>query len=101
MAKLGEAGCVVVGGHSVRDQEIKFGYAVTGLIDPNHVLTNSGAQLGDDLILTKPIGTGVITTALKQGKAEPAWVAEAVRCMTTLNRRGRGSGGPGQTVCMR
>ena len=87
MAKLGEAACVVVGGHSVRDQEIKFGYAVTGLIDPDHVLTNAGARQGDDLILTKTIGTGVITTALKQGKAEPAWVAEAIRSMTTLNRR--------------
>jgi selenide,water dikinase len=87
MAKLGEAGCVVVGGHSVRDQEIKFGYAVTGLIDPDHVLTNAGARQGDDLILTKTIGTGVITTALKQGKAEAAWVAEAIRSMTTLNRR--------------
>jgi selenide,water dikinase len=87
IAKLGEAACVLVGGHSVRDQEIKFGYAVTGLIDPVRVLTNAGAHQGDDLILTKPIGTGVITTALKQGKAEPAWVAEAVRSMTTLNRR--------------
>jgi selenide, water dikinase len=86
MAKLGEAACVVLGGHSVRDQEIKFGYAVTGLIDPDRVLTNAGAQQGDDLILTKPIGTGVITTALKQGKSEPAWVAEAIRSMTTLNR---------------
>jgi selenide,water dikinase len=87
MAKLGEAECVVVGGHSVRDQEIKFGFAVTGLIDPDHVLTNTGAREGDDLIFTKAIGTGVITTALKQGKAEPAWVAEAIRSMTTLNRR--------------
>jgi selenide, water dikinase len=86
MAKLAEAACVVLGGHSVRDQEIKFGYAVTGLIDPDRVLTNAGAQQGDDLILTKAIGTGVITTALKQGKAEPAWVAEAIRSMTTLNR---------------
>lgn len=86
MAKLAEAGCVVLGGHSVRDQEIKFGYAVTGVIDPDHVLTNAGAQQGDDLILTKAIGTGVITSALKQGKAEPAWVADAIRSMTTLNR---------------
>jgi selenide, water dikinase len=86
MAKLGEAGCVVAGGHSVRDQEIKFGYAVTGVIDPDRILTNTGAQQGDDLILTKAIGTGVITTALKQGKAEPSWVAEAIRSMTTLNR---------------
>jgi selenide, water dikinase len=87
MDKIGEAGCVVAGGHSVRDQEIKFGYAVTGLIDPDHLLKNIGAREGDDLILTKAIGTGVITTALKQGKAEPAWVAEAIRSMTTLNRR--------------
>jgi len=86
MAKLAEAGCVVLGGHSVRDQEIKFGYAVTGLIDPDHVLTNTGAQPGDDLIFTKAIGTGVITSALKQGKAEPAWVEDAIRSMTTLNR---------------
>jgi selenide, water dikinase len=87
MAKLGEAGCVVAGGHSVRDPEIKFGFAVTGLIHPDRVLRNARAQEGDDLILTKSIGTGVITTALKQGKAEPAWISEAIRSMTTLNRR--------------
>jgi selenide, water dikinase len=87
MAKVAEAGCVVAGGHSVRDPEIKFGYAVTGLIDPDRVLTNAGAQQGDDLLFTKSIGTGVITTALKQGKAEAAWVEEAIRSMTTLNRR--------------
>lgn len=86
MAKMKEAGCVVVGGHSVRDSEIKFGYAVTGLIDPERVFTNAAAVVGDALILTKPIGTGVITTALKQGVAEPEWVANAVRSMTTLNR---------------
>lgn len=86
MAKMKEAGCVVVGGHSVRDSEIKFGYAVTGLIDPERIFTNAGAVVGDALILTKPIGTGVITTALKQGVAEPEWVESAVRSMTTLNR---------------
>ena len=86
MAKMAEAGCVVVGGHSVRDSEIKFGYAVTGLIDPERVFTNAAAVVGDALILTKPIGTGVITTALKQGVAEPECVASAVRSMTTLNR---------------
>jgi selenide,water dikinase len=86
MEKLGEAGCVVLGGHSVRDQEIKFGYAVTGLIHPDKILTNTGAREGDDLIFTKAIGTGVITSALKQGKAEPAWVEGAIRSMTTLNR---------------
>ena len=87
MAKMAEANCVVVGGHSVRDKEIKFGYAITGLIDPKHVITNAGALEGDIMILTKPIGTGVITTALKQGKAQPEWIASAVESMTTLNRR--------------
>jgi selenide,water dikinase len=86
MTKMGEAGCVVVGGHSVRDTEIKFGYAVTGLIQPDRAFTNSGAVAGDALILTKPIGTGVITTALKKGSAKPDWVESAVRSMTTLNR---------------
>jgi selenide,water dikinase len=85
LAKMAEAHCTVVGGHSVRDAEMKFGYAVTGLIDPARIYTNAAAQPGDVLILTKPIGTGVITTALKQGKAEAAWVEEAVRSMTTLN----------------
>ena len=86
LAKLAEANCTVVGGHSVRDEEMKFGYAVTGLIDPSRVFTNTGAQSGDTLILTKPLGTGVITTALKQGKAREEWVEGAVRSMTTLNR---------------
>jgi len=85
MSKMLEAGCVVVGGHSVRDAEIKFGYAVTGLIQPDHIYTNAGARAGDRLILTKPIGTGVITTALKQGKAQETWVESATRSMTTLN----------------
>jgi selenide,water dikinase len=88
LSKMVEANCIVVGGHSVRDAEMKFGYAVTGLIDPARVFTNAGALAGDTLILTKPIGTGVITTALKQGKSEPAWVAHAIRSMTTLNRVG-------------
>ncbi len=86
LAKMAEAECIVVGGHSVRDVEMKFGYAVTGLIDPAHVYTNAAAVSGDALILTKPIGTGVITTALKQGKSKQAWVDRAVVSMTTLNR---------------
>ena len=85
LAKMSEAKCTIVGGHSVRDQEIKFGYAVTGLIHPDRVYTNAAAQPADILILTKPIGTGVITTALKQGKAQSAWVENAIRSMTTLN----------------
>jgi len=87
LSKMREAGCTVVGGHSVRDAEMKFGYAVTGLIHPDAVLTNTGAKMGDALLLTKAIGTGVITTALKQRKAAPEWVAGAIRSMTTLNRR--------------
>jgi selenide,water dikinase len=86
MTKMGEAQCVIVGGHSVRDPEIKFGYAVTGLIDPDRVYINAAAVPGDVLILTKPIGTGVITTALKRDLAQPSWVENAVRSMTTLNR---------------
>jgi selenide, water dikinase len=86
LAKMTEAQCTVVGGHSVRDEEMKFGYAVTGVIDPAQVRTNARALPGDELVLTKPIGTGVITTALKQGKAEPQWVDAAVKSMTTLNQ---------------
>ena len=82
-----EAGCVVVGGHSVRDTEIKFGYAVTGQVHPDRVLTNAGALVGDRLIFAKALGTGVITTALKQGAAESRWVDAAVGSMTMLNRR--------------
>jgi selenide,water dikinase len=85
LSKMTEAGCTVVGGHTVRDAEMKFGYAVTGLIDPEHVYTNAGAVVGDSLILTKSIGTGVITTALKQGKSQSAWVERAILSMTTLN----------------
>ena len=81
-----KAGCVVVGGHSVRDPEMKFGYAVTGLVHPDHVLTNTGTRPGDALVFTKALGTGVITTALKQGKAQPAWVEAAIASMTLSNR---------------
>ncbi|HKF47377.1 MAG TPA: selenide, water dikinase SelD [Terracidiphilus sp.] len=86
LSVMQEAECIVVGGHSVRDPEIKFGYAVTGLIDPNRVLKNCTAQPGDALVLAKSIGTGVVTTALKQGRAEYAWVDAAIRSMTQSNR---------------
>jgi selenide, water dikinase len=86
MSKMNEAGCIVLGGHSVRDTEMKFGYAVTGLVDPARVYTNAGARAGDVLLFTKALGTGVITTALKQGKSDPKWVDAAVRSMTTLNK---------------
>jgi len=86
LSKMMEAGCTIVGGHSVRDPEIKFGYSVTGMINPDRVLTNSGAVPGDRLVLTKAIGTGVISTAIKQGKAEEKWIEAATRSMTTLNK---------------
>jgi selenide,water dikinase len=86
LEKMTEAKCSVVGGHSIRDEELKFGYAVTGLIDPKTIWRNIGAQPGDKLVLTKPIGTGVISTALKQGRAEPAWVAASTESMARLNR---------------
>jgi selenide,water dikinase len=84
--KLREAGCVLLGGHSVRDPEIKFGYAITGLVDPKKLLTNAGGRAGDSLVLTKPLGTGVIATALKAGHAPEAAVAAATQSMATLNR---------------
>lgn len=87
LAKMQEAGCVVIGGHSIGDDEIKFGYAVTGLIHPARVWANVGAREGDRLILTKPIGTGVISTALKQQKASDTAVSAMVKSMTTLNRQ--------------
>ena len=85
-AKMGEAGCVILGGHSVNDEEIKFGYAVTGLVHPDRVWTNAGARPGDVLALTKPIGTGVISTALKRGTAAEEHVAASVEWMLKLNR---------------
>jgi len=87
LEKIMEADCVLLGGHSIADDEIKFGYAITGLIHPDRILTNAGARPGDALILTKRIGTGVITTALKRGLARPEHLAAAVDSMLTLNRQ--------------
>jgi selenide,water dikinase len=84
--KMREAGCAILGGHSVNDDEPKFGYAVSGLIHPDSIKTNTGARPGDALVFTKRIGTGVICTALKRGTARPQHVAAAVESMTTLNR---------------
>ncbi len=86
LAKMQEAGCTVIGGHSIADEEIKFGYAVTGLINPNRILTNSGARPGDRLLLTKRLGTGVIGTALKKSRASEESLHAAVESMRTLNR---------------
>jgi selenide,water dikinase len=87
LSKMIEAGCTVIGGHSIRDEETKFGYSVTGMVHPKKVLANVGAKVGDSLLFTKGIGTGVISTAIKKGKAEQSWIDAAVRSMTTLNKR--------------
>jgi selenide,water dikinase len=86
LSKMIEAGCTIIGGHSIRDEEIKFGYSVTGVIDPGRVLKNGGAQAGDRLLLTKSLGTGVISTAIKKGLAKQSWIEAAVTSMTTLNK---------------
>jgi selenide,water dikinase len=83
--KVKESGAVVIGGHSIIDEEIKFGMAVTGVIHPDKIFRNVGVQEGDVLILTKALGTGIVTTALKKGKASDESVNEAVKSMTTLN----------------
>ena len=83
--KVKESGAVVIGGHSIIDEEIKYGMAVTGIIHPDKILRNVGVQEGDVMILTKPLGTGIITTALKKGKASKESIDEAVGFMTTLN----------------
>jgi selenide,water dikinase len=84
--KIHEAGALLVGGHSVDDTELKYGLAVTGVVHPEKVLTNGGARRGDRLILTKPLGTGVIATAIKGRLASPEAETEAIRVMTALNR---------------
>lgn len=85
--KMREAGCSILGGHSIADDEIKFGYAVTGLVHPERFKANSGARAGDALVFTKRIGTGVISTALKRGIAADEHVAASMEQMLTLNRR--------------
>lgn len=84
--KLREAGVALLGGHTVQDAEIKFGYAISGAVDPSRILTNAGARLGDQLFLTKPIGTGVIGTAIKFERAVASVVKGAVESMLLLNR---------------
>ena len=86
LEKMREAGCAVLGGHSVADPEIKFGYAVTGTIHPDRIKANAGARPGDALVFTKALGTGVIGTALKRGIARPESVEAATASMLTLNR---------------
>ena len=85
--KMHEADCAVIGGHSIADNEVKFGYAVTGTIHPERIKTNAAARPGDALLLTKRIGTGVISTALKRGIAKEADVQASIESMLKLNRR--------------
>jgi len=86
LSKMAEAGCSVVGGHSIRDEDLKFGYAVTGVINPQRVWRNVGAVPADMLLLTKAIGTGVISTALKKNRASAESLAAAAASMSRLNR---------------
>ncbi len=83
---LQRAGVVLLGGHTVQDPEIKFGYAVTGHVEPERMWTNAGARPGDDLLLTKPLGTGVVATAIKFDRAPEALVRQAIASMLALNR---------------
>ena len=84
--KMKEADVLLVGGHSVEDDELKYGLSVTGVVHPDKVLFNKGGRVGDKLILTKPLGTGIVSTALKGGLADEALVAKSTKCMTTLNK---------------
>jgi selenide,water dikinase len=85
--KMVEAGVSIVGGHTVRDPELKFGYSVTGVVQRRHLLTNAGARAGDRVLLTKPLGTGILATALKHGRLDAALIRKLTRQMATLNRR--------------
>jgi selenide,water dikinase len=87
LSKMGEAGVALVGGHSVEDPEIKYGLAVTGTVHPKRIITNGKAEPGDRLVLTKPLGTGIIATALKGGMASEEAVQKIVGSMTALNRK--------------
>lgn len=84
--KCGEAGVTIIGGHTIDDVEPKYGLAVTGFVHPDRVVTNATAQPGDRLVLTKPLGMGVITTGIKQERTSPATIDEAIRVMAILNR---------------
>jgi selenide,water dikinase len=85
LAKLHEAGVTLVGGHSVEDKELKYGLSIMGVAHPQKVILNTGAKVGDRLILTKQLGTGIINTALKGGVADEVAVSKAAKCMVTLN----------------
>ena len=85
--KMSEAGVTLLGGHSIDDAELKYGLSVTGTVHPERLVTNSGARVGDKLILTKPLGTGIINTALKAGEVNEETVAKVTKCMASLNKK--------------
>jgi len=87
--KVQEAGAVIVGGHSIEDKEPKYGLCVAGFARPDEILTNSGAQIGDILVLTKPLGTGILSTGAKVGMLTEAEYNEMLSLMTTLNQKGQ------------
>ena len=87
MDKMSEAGVTLLGGHSIDDAELKYGLSVTGTVHPERLVTNSGAKVGDRLILTKPLGTGIINTALKAGEVNEETVAKVTKCMASLNKK--------------
>ena len=87
LSKIKEAGALLVGGHSIEDDELKYGLSVTGIVHPDHILLNSGALPGDVLVLTKPLGTGILSTALKGGLADRQAEEQIVEVMATLNRQ--------------
>lgn len=97
--KTVEAGAVVLGGHSVEDNEPKFGMSVTGIVDPDHVFANTEARAGDAIYLTKPLGTGIVTTAAKNDAASPDEIAAAIATMSELNARGRDLGLSAKVRC--
>ena len=84
--KIQEAGAALMGGHSVKDSEMKYGLAVTGVVHPDKLITNSGTRIGDSLVLTKPLGTGVMSTALKNRRINEKEMKEALHSMTSLNK---------------
>ncbi|MCK4307714.1 selenide, water dikinase SelD, partial [candidate division WOR-3 bacterium] len=87
LKKMDEAEVILVGGHSVEDSELKYGISVTGVIHPDKVITNAGAEVGDQIVLTKPIGTGIINTALKENMVKADTIKKVTESMTTLNRK--------------
>ncbi|MCC7434030.1 MAG: selenide, water dikinase SelD [Methanoregulaceae archaeon] len=97
--KTVESGAVVLGGHSVEDTEPKFGMSVTGIVDPDRVFANTGALPGDQVFLTKPLGTGIVTTAAKFDAASPEELAAAIAAMSELNTRGRDLGQAANVRC--